>query len=74
MYLAVGALIAGQALLIGQPVLLMYAFAFGVAVTAFVHEYEEPTLVRRFGEEYGTYRREVPRWRPRLSPWSRTLP
>ena len=69
MYLAVAALIVGQALLLGQPVLLLYAFAFGAAVTAFVHGYEEPTLLRRFGDDYDAYRREVPRWRPRLSPW-----
>src|SRR5919106_2693426 len=40
MYLAVGATIVGQALLLGQPVLLLYAVAFAVAVVAFVHWYE----------------------------------
>jgi protein-S-isoprenylcysteine O-methyltransferase Ste14 len=64
-YLAVGAVIVGQALLLGRPVLLAYAAAFGAAVVAFVRLYEEPTLRRRFGEEYDRYRREVPGWRPR---------
>jgi protein-S-isoprenylcysteine O-methyltransferase Ste14 len=32
MYLAVGATIVGQALLLGQPVLLVYAVAFGAIV------------------------------------------
>jgi protein-S-isoprenylcysteine O-methyltransferase Ste14 len=69
MYLAVGATIVGQALLLGQPVLLLYALAFAVAVAAFVHWYEEPTLLRQFGEQYERYRREVPGWWPRREPW-----
>ena len=70
MYLAVAAVIVGQALLLGRPVLLAYAGAFGVVVWAFVRSYEEPTLARRFGEEYEAYRRAVPGWWPRRRPWS----
>jgi protein-S-isoprenylcysteine O-methyltransferase Ste14 len=69
MYLAVAALIVGQALILGQSVLLLYAAAFGVAVAVFVHGYEEPVLSRRFGAQYDAYRRAVPAWRPRLTPW-----
>jgi protein-S-isoprenylcysteine O-methyltransferase Ste14 len=69
MYLAVGATIVGQALILGQPVLLAYAAAFGLVVWMFVRGYEEPTLARRFGEEYGEYRRAVPGWWPCRSPW-----
>jgi protein-S-isoprenylcysteine O-methyltransferase Ste14 len=69
MYLAVAAIIVGQALVLGQPILLLYAGAFAVAVAAFVHWYEEPTLRRRFGEHYEAYRRAVPAWRPRREPW-----
>ena len=69
MYLAVGATIVGQALLLGRPVLLLYAVAFAVAVVAFVRGYEEPTLARRFGAQYDDYRRAVPGWLPRLRPW-----
>jgi protein-S-isoprenylcysteine O-methyltransferase Ste14 len=50
MYLAVAAAIVGQALLLGQPILLVYAAAFGVAVAAFVRWYEEPTLRRQSPE------------------------
>jgi protein-S-isoprenylcysteine O-methyltransferase Ste14 len=70
MYLAVASVIVGQALLFGQVVLLIYAVMFGVAVTSFVLGYEEPTLAARYGEEYEAYRRAVPRWRPRLRPWT----
>jgi protein-S-isoprenylcysteine O-methyltransferase Ste14 len=69
MYLAVGATIVGQALLLGRPVLLLYAAAFAVAVVAFVRGYEEPTLARQFGAQYDEYRRAVPGWWPRLRPW-----
>ena len=62
MYLAVAATIVGQALLLGQPILLIYAAGFLVVVAAFVHWYEEPTLRRQFGEEYEAYRRAVPGW------------
>jgi protein-S-isoprenylcysteine O-methyltransferase Ste14 len=66
MYLAVGATIVGQALLLGQPLLLLYAAGFFVVVAAFVRAYEEPTLRRQFGEEYARYCRAVPAWWPRL--------
>jgi protein-S-isoprenylcysteine O-methyltransferase Ste14 len=65
MYLAVAALILGQALLLGQAALLLYAAAFCAAAAAFVHGYEEPALLRRFGGQYEAYRRTVPAWRPR---------
>jgi protein-S-isoprenylcysteine O-methyltransferase Ste14 len=69
MYVAVTAIIVGQALVLGRPALLLYAAAF-VAVTAtFVRLYEEPTLRERYGAEYEAYRRAVPGWWPRLSPW-----
>jgi protein-S-isoprenylcysteine O-methyltransferase Ste14 len=69
MYLAVAATIVGQALLLGQPVLLLYALAFAAAVAAFVYGYEEPTLRRRFGSRYEAYREAVPAWWPRRRPW-----
>jgi protein-S-isoprenylcysteine O-methyltransferase Ste14 len=71
MYLAVGATIVGQALLLGQLVLVAYAGVFAAAVAAFVHGYEEPTLARRFGQEYAAYRSAVPAWLPRMHPWNR---
>jgi protein-S-isoprenylcysteine O-methyltransferase Ste14 len=65
MYLAVAATIVGQALLLGQLVLLLYAAVFLAVVAAFVRWYEEPTLSRQFGSEYDEYRRRVPGWLPR---------
>ena len=67
MYLAVLAVIAGQALLLGRPVLLGYAAILAAAFVAFVYGYEQPTLARRYGAEYAAYRRAVPAWWPRLA-------
>ena len=69
MYLAVGATIAGQALLLGQWALLGYAGLFFAVVAIFVAIYEEPTLQRQFGADYDAYRAAVPGWLPRLHPW-----
>jgi protein-S-isoprenylcysteine O-methyltransferase Ste14 len=69
MYLAVAALVVGQALLLGQAALLLYAAALCLAFAAFVHGYEEPVLARRFGAQYDAYRRAVPAWWPRRTPW-----
>jgi len=68
MYLAVGATIVGQALLLGRPGLLAYAAGFFATVAAFVHWYEEPALRRRFGATYQAYLRDVPGWLPRRRP------
>jgi len=69
MYLAVAAALGGQALVLGSPVLLAYLAAFAAAVVSFVRWYEEPTLLRRFGADYEAYRRAVPGWWPRRTPW-----
>lgn len=69
MYLAVASAIVGQALLLGRLELLAYAAVFVAATAAFVRWYEEPTLLRRYGSHYETYRRAVPAWWPRLRPW-----
>ena len=69
MYLAVLAIILGQALLFGSWWLVLYAALVLTAVVAFVKGYEEPTLTRTYGEQYLDYRRNVPGWWPRLTPW-----
>ena len=69
MYLAVVAAITGQALLLGQPILLGYAAVVWVTTAAFARWYEEPALARQFGAQYEAYRRGVPAWRPRTRPW-----
>jgi protein-S-isoprenylcysteine O-methyltransferase Ste14 len=43
--------------------------AFAVANMLYIPLVEENGLSRRFGEDYESYRRNVPRWFPRLSAW-----
>jgi protein-S-isoprenylcysteine O-methyltransferase Ste14 len=69
MYVAVVALILGQAALFADLRLAPYAIAAWLAFHLFVLIYEEPTLRRAFPEDYAAYTAAVPRWRPRLRPW-----
>jgi protein-S-isoprenylcysteine O-methyltransferase Ste14 len=69
MYVAVLVLILGQALLFGSASLAVYAFLVWLAVATFVRSYEEPTLTRRYGQQYLDYKAAVPAWVPRLRPW-----
>ncbi len=66
MYLAVAAVILGQAAILGSLLLVAYAALFLAMVWSFVHWYEEPALCRRFGAAYEEYARRVPGWWPRL--------
>lgn len=74
MYLAMEAMILGQALLLGQRRLLGWAAIAAVPPATFVRLYEEPKLAASFGTEYEQYRRNVPRWLPRVRPWRPTSP
>jgi protein-S-isoprenylcysteine O-methyltransferase Ste14 len=69
MYVAILAIVVGQALLLGQLGLLLYAAGIWLITASFVRFYEEPALRRRFGADYEAYRRAVPAWWPRLRPW-----
>jgi protein-S-isoprenylcysteine O-methyltransferase Ste14 len=70
MYVTVIAVVIGEALLLGAIDLLAYAVVMWVVFHAFVVLYEEPKLRRTFGAEYDSFRDHVPRWVPRLTPWS----
>jgi protein-S-isoprenylcysteine O-methyltransferase Ste14 len=65
MYVAVLAIIVGEALILGSAALLTYAALVTLAFHTFVVLYEEPTLRERFGLEYEAYAASVPRWIPR---------
>ena len=68
MYVAVVGAVVGQALLLGQFGLLVYAALLQAVFVAFVRGYEEPTLRQQFGPEYDAYRAAVPGWWPRARP------
>ncbi len=64
MYVAVGSLILGQALLLGNAWLLWYDAWVWTGFHLFVLLYEEPKLRRTYGAEYEAYCARVPRWLP----------
>jgi protein-S-isoprenylcysteine O-methyltransferase Ste14 len=72
MYVAMLAVILGQALLFGRLGPLVYAAILWVSAASVVRWHEEPVLARRFGADYEVYRRAVPAWWPRLRPWTPT--
>ena len=65
MYVGVLVTLAGEALLFGSVPIMVWAVVVAVTVHLFVVLYEEPTLLRQFGEPYETYLATVPRWLPR---------
>jgi protein-S-isoprenylcysteine O-methyltransferase Ste14 len=73
MYVAVLMTILGQGLIFGNVRLLEYGGLAWLAAHLFVLLYEEPTLRASFGQEYESFCAEVPRWIPRLTPWSSHL-
>jgi len=61
--------VLGEAVMAASlPLLGVFALALIVNVV-YIPLSEEPGLAKRFGEEYEVYRRNVPRWIPRLRPW-----
>lgn len=69
MYVAVLSIILGQALIFAHWPLAAYAALMAAVMATFVRLYEEPVLSRQYGDEYETYRTNVPGWLPRLTPW-----
>jgi protein-S-isoprenylcysteine O-methyltransferase Ste14 len=60
----------GEAALFGSVELVVWFAAFFLINCAFFLVFEEPDLERRFGGEYREYKRHVPRWIPRRTPYS----
>lgn len=60
--------ILGQAFILGNLRLLAYGAFVWLMFHLFVLAYEEPALRATFGSGYETFRSEVPRWIPRLTP------
>jgi protein-S-isoprenylcysteine O-methyltransferase Ste14 len=66
----VALMLLGEALLWGSGRLAAWAVAFVLVNHAYFVGLEEPGLEARFGEGYRAYRAAVPRWVPRLRPWT----
>lgn len=64
----VGALLVQMGTIVwsGSVLLILYFLCFIVAFHILIVFFEEPVLKRMFGPAYDEYRRNVPRWVPRL--------
>lgn len=71
MLLGVFLILAGEALLFQSWALLIYLFVFIVINAFYFPLFEEKGLLKRFGEDYADYKRNVPRFIPRLTPYKK---
>jgi protein-S-isoprenylcysteine O-methyltransferase Ste14 len=66
MYVGVISILMGESLFFESLALLRYAIAFFILAHLFTVLYEEPLLLRTFGQSYQAYRDRVHRWLPRI--------
>jgi len=63
-------MLAGEVLVTGSWPLAIWFGVFLLINAVYFPLVEEKELTRRFGEDYITYKKNVPRWRPRISAWT----
>jgi protein-S-isoprenylcysteine O-methyltransferase Ste14 len=59
----------GEAILAASLPLFIWFIVFVLGNVIYIPLAEEPGLRQRFGDDYPTYRQNVPRWIPRVRPW-----
>jgi protein-S-isoprenylcysteine O-methyltransferase Ste14 len=59
----------GESVVTASVPLFRWFILFAIINAIYIPLLEEPLLVDRFGDEYVTYKRNVRRWIPRLTPW-----
>ena len=59
----------GESVLTASLPLFHWFLVVAIINVIYIPLLEEPMLVNRFGEDYPTYKRNVPRWVPRWTPW-----
>ena len=69
MLLGVFCILFGEALLFQSQALLIYALIFIAINAVYFPLSEEKGLFKRYGEDYAEYKRNVPRFLPRLTPY-----
>jgi protein-S-isoprenylcysteine O-methyltransferase Ste14 len=70
MILGVSSVLLGESILFRSYRIAVWLVVFFLANHFYFLLSEEPGLAKRFGEEYVEYKRHVPRWIPRLTPWN----
>ncbi len=74
MMAGVFSILLGETLLTASLPLACWFGFFVMLNLIFVPLYEERGLIKRFGDEYLAYKRNVPRWIPRTTPWQPNAP
>lgn len=69
MYVGAVTALSGEVLLFRSRSLAVFVALLWLGLHLFVRCYEEPMLARRHSDEYRRFKRNVPRWLPRLKPW-----
>jgi protein-S-isoprenylcysteine O-methyltransferase Ste14 len=69
MLIGVNLFLTAEAILLQSYPILAWMVVFVVVNTIYFRFSEEPQLKKRFGRAYADYKREVPRWLPRLTPY-----
>ncbi len=69
MIMGVLAVLIGESICIISLKILLWALVFFIINNIFFVTYEEPNLKKKFGDHYLQYKRNVPRWIPRLKPF-----
>ncbi|MCW2662262.1 MAG: RemK protein [Mycobacterium sp.] len=63
-------ILLGEAAVTASGSLLVWFAIFLTFQATAIRFWEEPHLTQRYGSEYVDYRRNVPRWIPRIMPWT----
>jgi protein-S-isoprenylcysteine O-methyltransferase Ste14 len=62
-------ILLGESVLTASLPVFCWFLLFALINATYIPLLEEPGLVNRFGEDYLEYKRNVPRWIPRWTPW-----
>jgi len=60
----------GESIVVGSVGIFIWFLLFFMINHIYFVFSEEPGLTKRFGQEYLAYKENVPRWIPRLRPWT----
>ena len=62
-------MLLGEALVLSSWPVGWWGITFFALNSVYFPLFEEKGLERRFGDDYRTYKANVPRWFPRIRPW-----
>jgi protein-S-isoprenylcysteine O-methyltransferase Ste14 len=69
MHIGVFLILTGESIMLGSLSQILWSLLFIICNLIYIPSVEEQKLAERFGDDYKIYRKNVPRWIPRLSSW-----